>query len=208
MKLTSTSIEGGKPIPGDFAFCIPDPDSRITFGGNRNPAFAWDELPERTLSLVLVCHDPDVPSLPDDVNQEGRTVPADLARVDFYHWILVDVPPAGVIEEGAYSDCVTAKGKAGPSAPGGARQGINNYTQWFGDDPEMGGSYFGYDGPCPPWNDSIVHHYHFTLYALDIDRCPVEGNFTAPDVLEAIEGHVLAEASMMGTYSLNPEIPA
>ena len=33
----------------------------------------------------------------------------------------------------------------------------------------MSGDYFGYDGPCPPWNDSIVHHYVFTVYALDVD---------------------------------------
>jgi len=31
----------------------------------------------------------------------------------------------------------------------------------------MKGTYFGYDGPAPPWNDSVVHHYAFTLYAVD-----------------------------------------
>ena len=70
----------------------------------------------------------------------------------------------------------------------------------------MAGDYFGYDGPCPPWNDSIVHHYVFTLYALDVPRCPVEGNFTGPQVLRAIEGHVLDRASITGTYSLNPTL--
>ena len=72
----------------------------------------------------------------------------------------------------------------------------------------MGGDYFGYDGPCPPWNDSIVHRYRFTLYALDLSRCPVEGRFNRTEVLAAIEGHVLAEASITGTYSLNPAVPA
>jgi phosphatidylethanolamine-binding protein (PEBP) family uncharacterized protein len=36
--------------------------------------------------------------------------------------------------------------------------------------PDMAGQYFGYDGPCPPWNDERMHHYIFTIYALDIDK--------------------------------------
>ena len=70
----------------------------------------------------------------------------------------------------------------------------------------MGGQYFGYDGPCPPWNDSIVHHYHFVLYATDLRRCPVEGAFTGADVERALEGHVLSEVQITGTYTLNPDI--
>ena len=65
---------------------------------------------------------------------------------------------------------------------------------------------FGYDGPCPPWNDSLTHHYHFTMYALDLERCPVDGSFDAAAVLAAIEGHVLGQATVMGTYTLNPEL--
>jgi hypothetical protein len=70
----------------------------------------------------------------------------------------------------------------------------------------MAGTYRGYDGPCPPWNDMIVHHYQFTLYALGIERVGVEGDFTAPQVLDAIKRHVLAEATLVGTYSLNPGV--
>jgi hypothetical protein len=70
----------------------------------------------------------------------------------------------------------------------------------------MGGQYFGYDGPCPPWNDELLHHYHFELYATDVDRCPVDGAFTARDVRAALGGHVLAEARLTGTYSLNRSV--
>ena len=56
-----------------------------------------------------------------------------------------------------------------------ARQGINDYTGWFAGNPAMAGDYYGYDGPFPPWNDSLVHHYVFTLYALAVARAPVEG---------------------------------
>jgi phosphatidylethanolamine-binding protein (PEBP) family uncharacterized protein len=50
-----------------------------------------------------------------------------------------------------------------------------------------------------------VHHYHFTLYALDVSRCPVEGGFTGPDVLKAIAGHTLERASIVGTYAIYPK---
>ena len=71
----------------------------------------------------------------------------------------------------------------------------------------MAGDYFGYDGPCPPWNDSIVHHYIFTLYALDIARVPVNGKFTGQQVRDAIRGSILAEAQITGLYTLNPAMP-
>src|SRR3546814_17613904 len=59
----------------------------------------------------------------------------------------------------------------------------------------MNGDYFGYDGPCPPWNDSIAHRYVFTVYALDVAELPFEGRFNGGDAIKAIQGHVLAQAS-------------
>lgn len=207
MKLTSNSFADGQTIPGNYAFCIPHERDRVCLGANRNPHLAWTDLPPGTRSLALVCHDPDVPSRGDDVNKEGRGVPATLPRVDFYHWVLVDLPPhAGQIAVGEFCDGVTPKGKSGPQAARGTRQGINDYTNWFAGDQDMGGNYFGYDGPCPPWNDEIPHRYFFTLYALDVDRVAVEGAFTGTQVLEAIRGHVLGQASLMGRYTLNPAV--
>jgi Raf kinase inhibitor-like YbhB/YbcL family protein len=207
MNLWSDSFEDGRPMPERLAFCKVDPGTHATLSDNRNPHLAWGDLPAGTRSLALVCHDPDVPSRGDDVNKEGRSVPASLPRVDFFHWVLVDVLPSREeIAEGELSDGVTARGKSGPEAPGGGRHGLNNYTQWFEGDAEMGGRYFGYDGPCPPWNDEIVHHYHFTLYALDVERCPVEGAFDGPAVRAAIAAHVLGKASVVGTYTLNPKL--
>ena len=110
------------------------------------------------------------------------------------------------IAAGEFSEGITARGKPGPDAAHGTRQGINDYTSWFATDKDMSGNYFGYDGCCPPWNDTIVHHYVFTIYALDVARCPVEGIFKGPAVLEAIRGHVLDKASITGLYSLNPAV--
>ena len=101
---------------------------------------------------------------------------------------------------------IIAGGKLNPEGPSGSRQGINDYTGFMADNPELKGDYFGYDGPCPPWNDEIVHHYHFVLYATDLDHCPVEGRFTGTDVLSAIDGHILGEARITGTYALNPDL--
>ena len=161
-------------------------------------------MPAGTKSLALICHDFDVPSRGDDVNKTDREVPPDLPRVDFFHWVLVDLPHSvREIAEGEYSRGFTARGKHGPAAPRGARQGLNDYTGWFAGDAQMGGVYHGYDGPFPPFNDSLVHHYVFTLYALAVERVAVEGAFTGPQVRAAIAGKVLAEATYSGTYTLN-----
>ena len=207
MKLTSESFKDMGPIPGRCAFAVPDPTTHVRLSDNRNPQLAWSELPAGTKSLVLICHDTDVPSKGDDVNKEGRQIPATLPRVNFHHWTLVDIDPSGVLlREGEYSSGVTARGKKGPQAPRGARQGINDYTEWFAGDKDMAGDYYGYDGPCPPWNDTIVHHYVFTLYALDVAKCPLHGKFTGPKVLAAIKGQVLGSARITGLYSLNPSV--
>jgi Raf kinase inhibitor-like YbhB/YbcL family protein len=207
MKLISSCIADNSPIPAECAFAIPDRKKHITLSQDVNPDFAWTDLPAGTKSLALVCVDPDVPSRGDDVNKEGRTVAAALPRVNFYHWVLVDLPPdSPAISKGEFSSKVIPKGKGGPLGPRETRQGLNDYTGLFASDHDMGGEYFGYDGPCPPWNDEIPHRYVFTLYALDIPKVPVKGSFDGPGVLKAIEGHVLAKASLMGRYTLNPAV--
>jgi Raf kinase inhibitor-like YbhB/YbcL family protein len=204
MKLWSRSWVNGDPIPARFAAGRPDPDSVVTFSDNVSPHLAWDDLPAGTRSLALICHDFDVPSRGDDVNQPDREVPSDLPRVDFFHWVMVDLPASlRELGEGEFSQGFTPRGKAGPGTLHGARHGLNDYTGWFAGNADMAGQYFGYDGPFPPFNDSLIHHYVFTLYALDLERCPVEGSFTGADVRKAVVGHVLGEATISGTYTLN-----
>jgi Raf kinase inhibitor-like YbhB/YbcL family protein len=213
MKLWSDSFKDGAAIPGEFAFCVIDPATHVTLSANKNPHLAWSGVPAAAKSLVLVVHDPDVPSRGDDVNQEGKTVPADLPRVDFFHWTLIDIPAdTQQIAAGSFASGVTPRGKSGPAIAAtpikGARHGINDYTGWFASDADMAGAYFGYDGPCPPWNDAIVHRYVFTLYALDIASVPLDGEFTGQQVRAAITGHVLDQASFSGSYTLNPALAA
>lgn len=207
MELSSTNMTHGQVISGRHCFCIPALEGHVSLGANINPHLAWRGAPAGTRSFAVICHDPDAPSQGDDVNQEDRSVPAGLPRVDFFHWVLVDIPAqVSEIAEGSYATEVTPGGKEGPLALGGSRQGINDYTGWFAQDAAMQGDYYGYDGPCPPWNDELPHRYVFTVYALDVPRCPVEGRFDGHQARQAMAGHILAQASLTVRYTLNPAL--
>ena len=117
MKLTTTAFRDGGVIPAEFAFGRPDATTHVALSANRNPDLAWTGAPAGAKSFAVLCVDPDVPSRGDDVNQEGRIVPASLPRVDFHHWVLVDLPASITsIARGEYADGVVPHGKPGPAA--------------------------------------------------------------------------------------------
>ena len=93
------------------------------------------------------------------------------------HWVLYDLPPdaTGLPEDVAKTQVIAS----------GAKQGLNTWPR------------LGYGGPCPP--PGKPHRYFFKLYALDrmLDLKP---GATKKDLLKAMEGHVLAEGQLMGTY--------
>ncbi|MDO6824705.1 YbhB/YbcL family Raf kinase inhibitor-like protein [Marinobacter sp. 1_MG-2023] len=206
MKLNVEGIEEGKPVPEIFAFGVFNREEHMSFGPNRSPDMFWEGAPEGTKSFAVMMFDPDVPSVADDANQEGKTVSKDIPRVDFFHWLLVDIPAKiSRIPEGEDSDGVTPKGKDGGSGPVGLR-GVNNFTQFLAGNPDMAGTYYGYDGPCPPWNDELLHHYHYEVHALDVESLGLSGEFDGEAVRNAMKGHVLASARVTGTYTLNPDL--
>ena len=93
------------------------------------------------------------------------------------HWVLFNIPPG-------------ARGLPGEISPdaaleNGARHGTNDFGR------------LGYGGPCPPGG---THRYFFKLYALDTELDLASG-ITKAQLVEAMEGHILAEAQLMGTYS-------
>jgi phosphatidylethanolamine-binding protein (PEBP) family uncharacterized protein len=51
-----------------------------------------------------------------------------------------------------------------------------------------------------------MHHYVFTVYALDVERLDLHGRFSGADALKAMKPHVLGQASITGTYTLNPRL--
>lgn len=96
-------------------------------------------------------------------------------RMVFVHWVLHDLPPGTT---------GLAEGTTPKSLPAGARTGQNDYRRT------------GWNGPCPPIGR---HRYFFKLYAVDTvlgDLGPV----TKSRLLQAIKGHVVEEAQLMGTY--------
>jgi len=88
------------------------------------------------------------------------------------HWVLYGIPPERAVldEDGG----------------GAFREGPNDFDE------------NGWGGPLPPPGHG-THHYHFKLFALDHEIGLAEGADKAA-LLQAIEGHVLAEAELIGTY--------
>lgn len=204
MKLWSDNFDSGQPIPAEFAFGKPDGAGRIALSDNRSPHLAWSGAPAGTRSFVLLCIDPDVPTVPETVNRDDATIPVEQPRAEFVHWVMVDIPadchalPAGSAGEG-----IVPRGKRNPPGPAGSRQGVNDYTGWFAGDADMAGDYLGYDGPCPPYNDARLHRYFFRIHALDTASLALPARFTVVDVVAAMEGHVLDQAEIYGTYTNN-----
>jgi Raf kinase inhibitor-like YbhB/YbcL family protein len=201
LQVESESFSDGDRVPAAHAFGVPDGSGKAAAeGGNRSPHLRWSGAPEGTQSFAVLCVDPDVPADFTDANQEGKTLPEDLPRRDFTHWLLVDFPPSVTeLPEGAGSEGIVAGGKPTGETEYGIT-GSNSYTESQGD-----GVYGGYDGPFPPWNDERMHHYHFTVYALDVPSLGLEGDFKLEDVRAAIDGHVLDQGEIVGTYTLNAD---
>jgi len=96
---------------------------------------------------------------------------------NFVHWVVYNIPP-GVTHLGADIE-------KSPVLPGGGQQGRNG----------TGG--YGYFGPCPP--PGSRHHYHIVLYAVDEPLSRLQ-SATAAQLEQALKGHVVAQAELIGTY--------
>ena len=200
MKIHSDSFEHGKPIPAEFALGAAE-----GFGGNRNPHLAWQDVPAGAKSFALLCIDTDAPTDGALVANADTPIPVEHPRGEFVHWVVTGMPASTrEIAAGSCSNGVTKQGKHAGLDAGGSR-GLNDYTSWFAGDAAMAGQYFGYDGPYPPAHDLRVHRYFFRLFALAVETLALPQAFTAGDVFKAMHGHVQAEASTYGTYSLHSE---
>ena len=99
----------------------------------------------------------------------------DAPTMVWVHWVLYNLPPdltelAEAVDAGAL--------------PAGAREGLNDWERT------------GYGGPCPPIGR---HRYFFKLFALDVEL-PGLDEPTRQDLEESMNGHILAETMLMGTY--------
>jgi len=200
MHIHSNSFEHRQPLAPTFALGA---EQGSSFGGNHNPHLAWGDVPAGTQSFALLCIDTDAPTDGALVADSATPIPVAHPRGDFVHWVVANIPAdVHEIAEGSCSTGLTAKGK--PQArDGGGVTGLNDYTGWFAGDAAMGGRYFGFDGPYPPPHDLRTHRYFFRIFALDVAALALPAAFTAGDVLRAMRGHVLDEAAIYATYSLN-----
>jgi Raf kinase inhibitor-like YbhB/YbcL family protein len=209
MTVQSTSWSDGALIGDAYAFGVLTDSGPAPQGGNRSPQVSWSDAPEGTRSFALLVVDPDVPEDAGKIGQEGVTIGPDEPRRDFAHWVVVDIPgDVTEVAEGAGSDGIVLKGKPTGATSFGGVTGINDYTSFFAGDADMGGSYGGYDGPFPPPNDLAVHHYHLTVFALDVPTLGLSGDFDVAAARRAMEGHILDSASVVGRYSLHPDTRA
>jgi Raf kinase inhibitor-like YbhB/YbcL family protein len=204
LRVSVDAIQNNGPIPAEYAFCVPSPQGHTTSGANKNPEITWSKGPAATKSYAIIVVDTDVPSVFDDADKEGKVIKQSLPRQDFYHMVLVDIPASQTrLAMGADSSGITPKGKKPGATPNGLR-GINDYSGDMSGD--MAGNYGGYDGPCPPWNDERLHHYHFIVYAIGVPSLGLSGNFTGKDAQAAIAKHTLAKGEVVGTYTQNPAL--
>jgi hypothetical protein len=92
------------------------------------------------------------------------------------HWVLYNLPAdnIGVVENVPATENLKA----------GGFQGTNDFGK------------IGYGGPCPP---SGTHRYFFKIYVLDSELA-LKAGATKDELLKAMEGHVLAQSQLMGTY--------
>lgn len=196
LKIKGIKNEG--KIPDQFAFCVKDGLGKTKNGSNLNPQVRWSNPPAGTKSYAFIVVDTDVPVDFEDANQEGKMIVVDAPRRDFYHWVLVDIPAkVNGVDEGDNSDGHEEGGKS----VGRTSYGFNGQNDFAS---VMKGSFGGYDGPCPPWNDARIHHYHFRAYALDVPNLRLPDNFTGKQVEAAIAKHTLAMAEVVATYSNKP----
>lgn len=92
------------------------------------------------------------------------------------HWVIWNIPPQ--------AKGLAEKIPADPSLPDGCKQGLNDFQR------------YGYGGPAPP---SGTHRYCFKVYALDA-QLDLPTGATKADLLKAMQGHILAQGTLMGKY--------
>jgi Raf kinase inhibitor-like YbhB/YbcL family protein len=137
-------------------------------------------------------------SIPDEFSCKGRNISPALAWTGapentvsfalimddpdapagtFTHWVIYNIPAA--------SKSLAQAVPPQPTFDDGAAQGKNSGNRQY------------YEGPCPP---SGTHHYVFRLYALDT-RLELPPGATVDQVKKAMQGHILAQGELMGTFS-------
>jgi Raf kinase inhibitor-like YbhB/YbcL family protein len=201
MRVLAATIVGivltqGSAMGADFVLTSPD----LTEGGaikaaqvlngagctgeNMSPALSWSGAPAGAKSFALTMYDTGGP--PGWLHWAKNLAlavydPDATTRSGWLHWVIVNISAnvrslpkdAGNIRAGL--------------APAGSIQGRTSFGT------------LGWGGPCPPQGDK-PHHYVFTLFALDLDKLPVDENTSATSVGFNLHHHMIGKATLTGTY--------
>ena len=145
-----------------------------------SPAFSESDM----IPVRFTCDGPDVsPELSwGGVPEAARSLALicddpDAPMGTWVHWVLFNIPPG--------ANGLPAELPPDAVLENGARHGTNDFGS------------LGYGGPCPPGG---THRYFFKLYALDTEFT-LESGISKAELVEAMQGHILAESQLMGTYS-------
>jgi Raf kinase inhibitor-like YbhB/YbcL family protein len=195
-------LEGLGPdgrLPVSAAYCPPTQMDPAAY--DISPGVSWSRGPAATRSYALIMTDLDVPKDLSLIDKPGVTLGADTPRVPFIHWVLVDIPPTITrLRPGEESAGFVRQGKpVGPTDHG--LRGANVYTHYYAPDSGLSGPRGGYDGPCPPHNDTMAHRYVTDVYALDVATLALSGVFYGEEAERAMQGHVLASGRADASYS-------
>lgn len=148
----------------------PIPVKHTCGGEDVSPALKWEGAPAGTKSFALIADDTDAP---------GGT---------WVHWLIYDMDTSELPENTSKIDAVGTRLMVNPSGAKTwfAAQGMNDFGK------------VGYGGPCPPRGHG-AHHYHFRLYALDVEL-KLASRATRQQLEAAMKGHIIAEAELVGTF--------
>lgn len=204
LQVTVEGMRAGQPIAPKYALCTPTHDGKSSkVSAPLRPTIRWSGAPKGNDSFAVFVMDPDVPADFTDAGKEGKILKADSKRQNFFHYGVVGISAKATQLAGSSANEAPADG-----TPLLNDLGANHYV-----DPQS-----AYGGPCPPWNDARLHHYHFIVLALDKEApaiadarmragAPASADpMTAKNTFDRLiaSPHVLARGEVIGTYTLNP----
>ena len=146
------------------------PEEYSAYGDNKSIDLSWSNLPAGAVQLAVICDDP-------------KVVELGMMPTPFVHWVAYNIPASA---NGLPADLTKDAEVMGVAGLNGMINGLNGPRQ------------AGYFGPRPPVNGQL-HSYHFRVYAIDADL-GLEAGLGRDELLEAIDGHVLATGMLMGHY--------